>query len=232
MLVDVAGAGEFGSGCTPGAWVGASRGNILGHRAGREEPGRDGRASPFSCVDTAASVVESASEGLGVGAHDCAACVGGLAICVDVAVICVEFAAETGVLNSASIAGVQGHLVSGLVVDAFDDINFTIGGPVGAKHPECRPGAAHATRHVGKIEDDKAVLVCFGAFEADTLPARLAGGVGVVHADVNSIAGGGVDQTVALGDIAIDIVHVAVGGIGVLDPISISFQRDLKLNLP
>jgi hypothetical protein len=38
----------------------------------------------------------------------------------------------------------------------------------------------------------------------------------VVHANVDSVAGGGIDKTVALGRITVDIVHVTVGWVGVL----------------
>jgi hypothetical protein len=30
---------------------------------------------------------------------------------------------------------VEGHLVDGLGVDALDDVDFAVGGPVGAEHP-------------------------------------------------------------------------------------------------
>lgn len=79
---------------------------------------------------------------------------------------------------------------------------------------------------MGKIEDDEAVLVCVGAFEADTLATRLAGGVAVVHSDVHTIAGRGVDETIALGDIAVDIVYVSVGGIRVLIRVSMYIRSD------
>lgn len=132
MLVDVAAAGEFGSGGSPAAWVGASGGDIAGDRAGGEEPNRNGGASPFSCVDTTAGIVESTSERLGVRAHDSATGVGSLAISVHIAVVRVEVTTETGVLDGTSIAGVQGHLVLGLLVDTFEDVDFSVLGPVRA----------------------------------------------------------------------------------------------------
>lgn len=60
------------------------------------------------------------------------------------------------------------------------------------------------------------MLVCLLAFDTDTLAARLLRNVGVVHAHVNTVAGRGVDETTTTGDIAADIVHIAVGWIFLL----------------
>jgi hypothetical protein len=48
------------------------------------------------------------------------------------------------------------------------------------------------------------------------LAAGFAGGVGVVDADVDAVAAGGVDQTAAGGGVAVDVADVAIGWVGVL----------------
>ena len=60
------------------------------------------------------------------------------------------------------------------------------------------------------------MLVGVCAFDADAVTAWLVGRVGVVDADIDSVTGGGVDETIALGGVAIDVVYVAVRWIGVL----------------
>lgn len=64
-----------------------------------------------------------------------------LALSVDVAVPCRQGAGEQGdvVRDGAASGGVKGHCVGGLIVDAFNDVNFAASRPVGADHP-----AAHA----------------------------------------------------------------------------------------
>lgn len=37
--------------------------------------------------------------------------------------------------DAAPVAGMQGHVVAGLLVHAFDDVNFAVVGPVGADEP-------------------------------------------------------------------------------------------------
>lgn len=66
---------------------------------------------------------------------DCAAAVWGLPAGLDVAVWCNEGACEAAVVDCAAVAGVQGHLVLGLLVYAFDYVDFAVVGPVGAEHP-------------------------------------------------------------------------------------------------
>ena len=53
----------------------------------------------------------------------------------------------------------EGHVVHALVVDSLDDIDFARFRPVGANHPKGWPGAADTAGHVGKVEDDKAMVV-------------------------------------------------------------------------
>lgn len=122
-------------GCAPPRRDGLAGADVAGDFVRGEEPDVDGGTGPFGGVDAAAGVVEAPAVGLGVFAADAAAAVGGLAAGVDVAVVCVEGAGEAGVFDGATVGGVQGHLILGLVVYAFDDVDFAIVGPVGAKHP-------------------------------------------------------------------------------------------------
>ena len=79
------------------------------------------------------------------------------------------FVGEAGVAaEGAAVGGVHGHDVAGLVVDAFEDVDLTVGGPCGgAEHPERGPDAAGVTGHVGEVEDDEGVLVGLGGGNAD-----------------------------------------------------------------
>lgn len=109
----------------------------------------------------------------------------------------------------------QGHLIGGILVDALNDINFAMARPVGAEHPERRPGAAGASRHVGQIQDHQALVVAVLAGQTDAVATVTAGNIVVVHADIDG-ATGGTDQAVRRGGRVIDIIHVTVGGVGFL----------------
>lgn len=69
---------------------------------------------------------------------DYAAAVCGLPGGLDVAVWCLEVSCEAAVVDCAPVAGVQGHLVLGLLVHTFDNVDFAVVGPVGAEHPAAR----------------------------------------------------------------------------------------------
>lgn len=109
----------------------------------------------------------------------------------------------------------QSHLVGGILVDALNDINFAMAGPVGAKHPECGPSSAGASGHMGEIQDHQTLVVGVRAGQTDAVATVTAGDIAVVHPDIDG-ATGGTDQTVRRGGRVIDIVHVAVGGVGIL----------------
>lgn len=66
---------------------------------------------------------------------DSAAGVRGLSRRVDVAVAGCHRAGETTVIDGAAGARVQGHVVGDLVVDAFDDVDFAVVGPVRTDGP-------------------------------------------------------------------------------------------------
>ena len=50
------------------------------------------------------------------------------------------------------------ELILGVFVDTFDDIDFTLVGPVGADSPVSRPDGA-TMRHRIEIEDEETVVV-------------------------------------------------------------------------
>ena len=76
----------------------------------------------------------------------------------------------------------QRHLVGGLQVDAFDNVDFASRGPVGSHEPEGRPGAA-ADGHVGDISDEETFVVGFGGADAHAGTTGV-GDAGVVYAHV------------------------------------------------
>lgn len=86
----------------------------------------------------------------------------------------------------------QRHLVVGVHVDAFDDIDFAAGWPVEVDKPECGPQAAGVARHVDEVGDEEAAVICWIANQFDVVASCDAVGVehgGVVDADVeNAVA--------------------------------------------
>lgn len=75
--------------------------------------------------------------------------------------------------------------------------------PVRADHPESRPGTAHATGHVGQVEDDETLVVRVLACDADTVAAirTVVGGI-----DTNAHSVRSADETSILGCTLIDKV--------------------------
>ena len=108
-------------------------------------------AGPFGGVDAAACGVEAGAVGGRVRAHVGAACVCFLTGGVAVAVGGVGMGEGAGVRDGATGVGVQSHLVGCGCVDAFDDVDFSAGGPGAAtEEPEGGPGSA-ADGHVGDV---------------------------------------------------------------------------------
>lgn len=58
------------------------------------------------------------------------------------------------------------------------------------------------------------MLVGGDTLQADALATRRGGGVGVVNADVDTVAR--VDETVARGGVTVDVAHKAISGVVVL----------------
>lgn len=133
--VDVAGAGESTVRSTPRAWIRGAIGDIGGDITVAEVPDTDSIAGPLSSVDAAAVAVEPCAEGLVRGRLDAAARVGVLARGLHETIAGFERAGEAGVIDAAAVAGVEGHVVLGLVIDTFDDIDFAVVGPVRAYEP-------------------------------------------------------------------------------------------------
>ena len=231
---DVAVSGEAGGGGAPGSRVWATALDIGGNAGVGEEPDVDGRVGPFGGVYTAVGLVESVAVRLGVGVQDGTTGVGGLVGGFDVAVVSAEGSSEARVLDGASVAGVEGHLVGGILVHTLDDVNLAVVGPVGAKHPanheisfristismfheniQCRPGTADATGHVLQIQNHQTLIVSVGAGQTNTVTARAAGHIGVVNANVDGTTRSA-NQAIAGGRRLVDIVHVTFGGVRVL----------------
>ena len=80
----------------------------------------------------------------------------------------------------------ESHGVGRCGVDAFDDVDFAHGGPVGANEPEGGPNTADTTGHVRNVCDKQAFVVGFFGSEADALAACVRGGV-VVDTHVGRI---------------------------------------------
>lgn len=135
MRVDITVAGKLGRRGTPARWVGATAGDIGGNTRVGEDPNTDGITGPLSSVNTAALVIESVPVGAGAGASDSTASIFRLFGSLDVAVAGLDGTAETGVVDRATIAGMQSHLVDRLIIDTLNDVNLAIARPVGAEHP-------------------------------------------------------------------------------------------------
>lgn len=135
MRVDIAVPRELRQRDSPGRRVRLSASYISRDRRAREEPDGYRAAGPLRRVHSAAVAVEPVAIGLGGGSADAATSVSRLAGGIDVAVAGRHDAGETGIANRAAGAGVQGHAVGGLLVDAFDDVDFAVVRPVCADGP-------------------------------------------------------------------------------------------------
>lgn len=116
-----------------------------------EEPDGDGGGVPLGRVDAAADVVEAGAEVGRVGREDAAARVDLLAGGVGVAVGGVDGAGHARLWDGAAAGGMEGHGVGLSTVDAFDDVDFAIRGPVGSNEPESGPDATDAAWHMRDI---------------------------------------------------------------------------------
>ena len=106
---------EIGGGFAPRRGIRVRTGSVGGGGAFGPEPDVDVVGGPFGGIDTAAGAVEAVAVRRGAAAVDAATFVG-----------------EAGVSGEgATVGGVHGHDVVGLVVDAFEDVDFAVGGPVG-----------------------------------------------------------------------------------------------------
>ena len=218
---------ESRSRCAPFARIGVRGRDVRRGGRVREEPNAYMCGGPLRGVDAAAVGVEAGAVGGGHGVVDRAADACGLAGGIEVAAWVDELRGggeERGVVGDGAggAAGVQGHEVRMLAVDAFDDVDFAICGPgFRFRRPEGGPRAAGAGGHVGEVEDDEAVRVGFVALHAEGHTAGVCGGKGGVDAHVDfavvgfevpHFLGGG---TVGEGDIALGWVGDGLEGEGV-----------------
>ena len=106
---------EGSSSCSPSRRIRIGACGAVGDAIAAEEPDVDGGAGPFHGVDATLGVVETVAERGGTAGLDAAA-LAALAVLVE---------------HGAAVAGVHGHGILGLVVDAFDDVDFAAVRPVG-----------------------------------------------------------------------------------------------------
>jgi len=114
-------------------------------------------------VDSAAVGIEAiAIAGLVVGACCATCCSSG----ADSAIIAINPASLILKLHGAVGSGVSGDLVGSESVDAFDNVEFAVSGPVGVtESPECRPYSADGAGHVFDICKEESVVVVDIAFK-------------------------------------------------------------------
>lgn len=161
FVVDVAATRELSLRQTPAGRIGVAAGDVRWDGVSREEPDAHGFTGPFCGIDATAVGVEATAKAAVVGTADGAAGVCGLTGSVDVAVGGFQRAGEGACVGDcATGVGVHSHVVRGLGTDTFDDVDFSVVGPVRAEHPEGRPRPTSTSRHMCEIEDDEAVLVC------------------------------------------------------------------------
>ncbi len=163
MLIDVAVAGEVCHGCAPAAGIGGAGCDVGGNGGAREEVDVDVLGCPFCGVDSPTYGVEAGTKGLRILAHNGAPGIFLLVGGICVAVCSVDCGCGCHARCSYRAAGVcvQGHLVGGLQVDAFDNVDLAAGGPVRTHEPVCGPGAA-PDWYVGDVGYEKTLIVGFG----------------------------------------------------------------------
>lgn len=108
--------------------------------AAREEPHEDVATGPFGDEDAASVGVEVGTVRERALILNVAARVGRLAGRVDVAVWRRHRAGEVVLVSDGAVVrGVQGHGIVGVVIDAFDNVDFARGRPSRTEHPVCGP---------------------------------------------------------------------------------------------
>ena len=165
----VATAGERCEWSAPRRWVGIGAEDVVGNAAAWEEVHSDGGAGQFHGVDSAAILIKLRAIRCGVLGGDLAALI--VAIAADTVGRYERagegFAGGVSPADSAAWTGVQGHVICLLVVYTFNNIDFSLVGPIWTHRPECWPGATDASRHVCHIQDEEARLVALVAGQTD-----------------------------------------------------------------
>ena len=103
--------------------------NIAWDGPPREEPDTDRRTRPFGGVNAASDRVETSAVGLCVLVLDVATRVAALTRGVNPAISSAQCAGEAAVVgNGAPLRGMQRHGIVSVVINAFDNVDFTIVG--------------------------------------------------------------------------------------------------------
>lgn len=170
MFGDAARALHMGHGSAESSNIGVAFGDRAGNRTTGEEPELQEFIGPLHGVDTTTVLVErSARRTLGALNNTSSG-----------TRIFTTFrrgkrAAHLLAGNLTGAARMQDNLVRFILIDALDDIYFTIRRPVFACGPKGGPGTADASGHVLKIDDKQSFVIILVAPNADRLPARTVG---------------------------------------------------------
>jgi hypothetical protein len=137
-----AGSGPCRIGGVPSGRVGRVAKHVGRDGSPREEPDVDGSASPFGGVHAAVVGVEARTIAVGRTGPEATA---GVAVYRGVTVLAEKTATGTiGRGDGATRGGVKGHLVGGVGVDTFDDVDLSTRRPVWAHHPASQASTPHA----------------------------------------------------------------------------------------
>ena len=108
----------------------------------------------------------------------------------------------------------EGHGVGLSAIDAFDDVDFAIRGPIGSDEPEGGPDATDTARHMRDICQEQALVVGFFTGDTDTLAAGFGGGVVVdTHVSGVAVVADGTYHLVLHCGCVVEILHEAGGRI-------------------
>jgi len=156
----VAGAGERGAGDTPCCRIRLGSRDISRNRAAGEPPNLGAGGVNEESKDGAAGSVEPLTIRCRVGVLETAASVRVLGACASLGHKVGADILDVDVARCAARAwtSVQGHLVYGSVVDAFDNVDLPVVRPVGSNSPESRPDRA-TVWHSDDIEDHQSGTV-------------------------------------------------------------------------
>jgi hypothetical protein len=144
-------------------WGGRPRGDGCRDGVAGEEPDFHELRSPLHGVDSAAVGIEAIAIAGVIVAACCATCCSSGA---DSAVVAIDPTRLILEFHGAVGSGMSGDLVGGERVDAFDDVEFAMSGPVRVtQSPECRPYSTDRARHVFDVCEEEAVVVVDIAFE-------------------------------------------------------------------
>jgi hypothetical protein len=144
-------------------WGWRARGDGCRDGVAGEEPHFHELGGPLHGIYTAAVGIEAIAVAGMVVAACCATCCSSGA---DSAVVTIDPTSLILKLHGAVGSGVSGDLVGREGIDAFNDVEFAVSGPVGVtQSPECRPYSANGARHVFDICKEETVVVVDIAFE-------------------------------------------------------------------